>query len=486
VLDRIRGLFPPRVRRIAIVGVVALLGAWLGLLVGGQVQAPVGPVETRMSVRPAWTGDTIVKLAPLGALRLDTHDGPLQVVVDVEQLNVADTRRIFADPASLRGLDSVLIDDIREGAQRLVLRSLVAAALGAALLGALVFRHDLRRAAISSGLSFAVTAAGVATAGLTLNPRSLAEPHYTGLLTSAPSIVGDAQNIVGRFSDYSDELAKLVTNVSRLYDVTSTLPAYAPDPTTMRVLHVADLHLNPVAWDIMRSITEQYNIDVIVDSGDVTDHGSRPEDRYVEGIATLGVPYVYVRGNHDSRGTEAAVRRQPGAVVLDGKPVEVAGLRFLGEGDPRFTPDRSVEVPGEEIVREMGARLADTARTTQPPVDIVAVHDPTAAEPLDGSVPLILAGHTHRRSTRVLEQGTRLFIQGSTGGAGLRALEPREPTPVQCSVLYIDRSTKRLQAWDDISLGGLGLASASVSRQLAEPTPEETPPTPARSPAADR
>jgi hypothetical protein len=53
-------------------------------------------------------------------------------------------------------------------------------------------------------------------------------------------------------------------------------------------------------------------------------------------------------------------------------------------------------------------------------------------------------------------------------------------------VLYIDRSTKKLQAWDDISLGGLGLASASVSRHLAQPPAEQAPPTQAPSPAADR
>jgi predicted MPP superfamily phosphohydrolase len=486
VLRRIRDFFPERVRRIAIVSVVVVLGAWLGLLAGGHVQAPVGPVETRMSVRPAWTGDTVVRLAPLGTLRLDSHDGPLQVVVDVQQLNVADTRRIFANPASLRGLDARLIEDIRDGTRRLAIRSILAAAAGATVLGALVFRSRLRRAAVSGGLAFAVTASGVAAAGLTLNPQSLAEPRYTGLLTSAPTVVGDARNIVGRFTDYSEELAALVTNVSRLYDVTSTLPAYTPDPTTIRLLHVADLHLNPAAWEVIRSVTHQYDIDVIVDSGDIVDHGSGPENRYVEGIATLGVPYVYVRGNHDSQATERAVRRQRGAVVLTGKPVDVGGLRLLGDGDPRFTPDRAVEAPSDDRVREMGSRLAFEARASQQPVDFAVVHDPTAAEPLDGTVPLILAGHTHRRSTKLLEGGTRLFVQGSTGGAGLRALEPSEPTPVQCSVLYIDRSTKKLQAWDDISLGGLGLASASVSRHLAQPPAEQAPPTQAPSPAADR
>ena len=61
-----------------------------------------------------------------------------------------------------------------------------------------------------------------ATAAATWNPRSIAEPKYTGLLVSAPSVVGNAQDIVAGFTNYSQGLAKLVGNVSKLYDVTST------------------------------------------------------------------------------------------------------------------------------------------------------------------------------------------------------------------------------------------------------------------------
>jgi hypothetical protein len=41
---------------------------------------------------------------------------------------------------------------------------------------------------------------------------------------------------------------------------------------------------------------------------------------------------------------------------------------------------------------------------------------------------------------------------------------------VQASVLYFDRETKRLQAWDDITLGGLGEQSVYIQRHV-EPEP---------------
>jgi len=128
----------------------------------------------------------------------------------------------------------------------------------------------------------------------------------------------------------------------------------------------------------------------------------------------------------------------------------------------------------------MGARLAAAARIADPPPDIAMVHDPAAGPALAGVVKLVLAGHTHRRAATMLGDGTRMLVQGSTGGAGLRALEATPPTPIECSMLYFDRSTRRLQAWDEITLGGLGSTSATIERHLAgevrplQSTPTET------------
>jgi hypothetical protein len=68
------------------------------------------------------------------------------------------------------------------------------------------------------------------------------------------------------------------------------------------------------------------------------------------------------------------------------------------------------------------------------------------------------------------------LIEGSTGGAGLRALDHDEPTPLEASVLYFSRTTHELQAYDDITLGGLGLTSVSVVRHIvAKPSPSPSP-----------
>jgi predicted MPP superfamily phosphohydrolase len=456
---------------------VGLLGAVLGLLVAGSVTAPVGPFTADLSLRPSLSGDTVVHVPPLGELQLDTHAGPVRLDVRVAQLRSEAARSIVADPESLRGLGEDVNSDLRDGVQELVLRTLLVTVAGAALLGLLVFRRGRATlAAAGSGLAALVAAAGVTA--LTVDERALAEPRYTGLLASAPTAVGDVRDIVQRFDAYRLQLGRLVTNVSELYSVTSALPVFSPDDDTVRVLHVSDLHLNPASYDVIGSVVEQFGVDVVVDTGDITDFGSAAEGRYVTGIAEIDAPYLWIRGNHDSSLTQAVVEAQPNAVVLDGpEVVEVAGVRFLGQGDPRFTPDKTTrddDAP-TEVLTAVGNALRRASEQADEKPDVVLVHDPISAGPLVGEVPLVLAGHRHQRAVDT-EDGTTLMVQGSTGGAGLRALEGEEPTPITLTVLYLDPTSGELQAYDALTLGGLGLNDARISRTVvAEPEPEPTP-----------
>src|SRR3712207_8902439 len=61
---------------------------------------------------------------------------------------------------------------------------------------------------------------------------------------------------------------------------------------------------------------------------------------------------------------------------------------------------------------------------------------------------------------------TTLFrSQGSTGGAGLRALQGDYPEPLTCTVLYLDAGTGALTGYDDIILGGLGETEVTRSEE---------------------
>jgi Icc-related predicted phosphoesterase len=462
----------PVVRNAALV-LVAAIGAWIGLLLGAQVDQRVGPFHTHLSLVPSWTGDTQLDIPPLGSLTVDSHDGPLQLRIDVVEIDSDAAREIVNNPSSLRGVAASVTNDLRDGVVVLLVRGLVSSVLGAAVVS-LLFWRVRGRALVASGLAAAAFVGTGAVAALTLDRGAIAEPRFEGLLVSAPAVVGTARSVVSDFAQYEAELAKIVTNVTELYQAASSLPTFTPDESMIRVLHVSDLHLNPSAWNVIHSVVQQYSIDVVVDTGDFTDRGLPLEgEQYARQVPTLGVPYVWVRGNHDSAAVQTAVAAQPNAVVLDdGAVAEVAGLRFVGTGDPRFTPDRTEARRDDELLAREAAALVRAVRREEPPPDVALVHDPTMATELDGLVPLVLAGHVHERSVRRLEAGTRVMVQGSTGGAGLRGLEGEEPKDLEMSVLYVDRSSRRLEAWDDITLGGIGLTSAEIVRRIASDSEE--------------
>ncbi|MEV7319767.1 metallophosphoesterase [Streptomyces sp. NPDC093970] len=461
---------PVWIRALGLITVV-LAGAWLGLLVVGNVRAQVGPMDTTMTLRPSLHGGTKINVSPLGALSLDTHSGPVRLDVNVDQLDPVRSQALVDHPERLSGLQEEVAQDVEHGTLDVAERSCVAVVCGATTLGLAVYRRP-RRALAAGGLALALLAGSGVTAYATWNPESVLEPRFSGLLSSAPALVGNARSIVTEFDVYQKELARLVTNVTKLYDATSTLPAYTPDPTTLRVLHVSDIHLNPASWKIIASLVEQYKVNVIVDSGDTMDHGTAAENGFLDPIADLGVPYVWVRGNHDSALTQRYLSRMKNVHVLDdGRAETIAGMRFAGIGDPQFTPDRSSAPGGDAAEEQAGDRLATALReqrAADTPVDVAVAHEPTAARMTDGEVPLVLAGHLHHEQNETLPHGTRLRVEGSTGGSGLRAVEGRYPDPIEASVLYFDRGTHRLQAWDEIRLGGLGQTTAEVSRHLPE------------------
>ncbi|MFI9575145.1 metallophosphoesterase [Microbispora rosea] len=472
--------------RVLAVVLAAVVGGWLGMAFGAKVDTPVGPADIGMSLTPSWSGETVIDVRPLGTLSFNSHDGPLRLDLTIEAVHPEVAEEILKNPRWADRLPTTIEADVISGLRSLVLRAVLFAVAAGFITGLVAFRRLSRAVWTAAGSLVMVVVLGGVSA-LTFNPRSIAEPRYTGLLTGVPSLVGSAQSIVTKFSEYRGQLAKLVTNVSQLYEAGSNLPIFDPDPDTVRVLHVSDLHINPLGWNMIKSLKDQFKIDLIVDTGDISDHGTKAENEFVKEIGSLGVPYVFVRGNHDSLTTQRAVEKQKNAVVLDGAAATVKGLNIYGIGDPRFTPDKSVQAAGDEskslldLGRANAAKLAPrewprSASTSAPDkiaADIVAVHDPTVGRGLSGYVPLVLSGHVHARSTELLPSGTRLMIQGSTGGAGLRGLEHDEPTPLTASVLYFGKSSHRLEAWDDITVGGLGEQWIQCERHI-EPDPGRT------------
>jgi predicted phosphodiesterase len=487
------------------VALVSIGGVIIGTMLFAHAGTNVGPFQAEMSISPSILGGTEVDIPPLGSLHLDSHDGPIHLKVNLVALDQSRTEALIDDPAAISSAGENAVDDVRLGVMRLAVRTLGVAVLSALILSALIFRN-IRRVAAAGVTALLVTGASLGLAAVTLRPDSIAEPRYEGLLVNAPAVVGDARRIADNYGRYAEQLQQIVSNVSRLYTTVSSLPIYEPAGNTTRILHVSDLHLNPSSWGLIRTVVQTFEIDAVVDTGDMVDWGSIAETNYATAIPSVGVPYIYVRGNHDSALIQAAVARQRNAIVLDNKITTVDGLTIAGIGDPEFTPDKSTITSNDEAadpsatpLYQAGASLATTIDQSPKTVDIAMVHDPAMAPPLNGKVPLILAGHLHHREVSILPAPspapaasdasaspapapsagvapaepiqTRLMVEGSTGGAGLRGLENDKATPLTLSVLYFDENHE-LKAYDDIQLGGTGQSNVEMQRNVIGAKPE--------------
>jgi predicted MPP superfamily phosphohydrolase len=522
-LDRVRAVFgSPRavaIRRrvspgLGVFGLV-LTGAAIGTALAPSVTADVGPLTFDVRVAPSLHPGVELMLPPAGQVRFDTHLAPVVVRAGISEVDLEGARALIGSPTRLRALQAEAPDVLRTATLQAGALSCGFAFAGAMGLSLLVYRARWRRTAQTAATTAVLLGLMAATAGLTFNSDRLAQPRFEGLLSQAPYVAAQTSGLAQRLESYRNGLADIVQSITTLYGAANNLPVIpggaggsADDVVT--VLHVSDLHLNPIGFDLTDRLVHQFGVDVVVDTGDITSWGTEVESALLARIRDVRVPYVFVRGNHDSKRTQAAVAANPNAVVLDGRVLDVGGLVFAGLGDPRFTPDgtddrasppRSANtsgtpaltgpapstaagalVSGEDPELVEGRRLAALVRAWNAahpdrPVSVAAFHEPAGAEPLDGVVPLVLSGHLHSRSVKSLPEGTRLMVQGSTGGAGFDSLtrRPDDPLPLTATVLYFARTGERagqLLAYDEVTVGGFGLASVSLQRTVVRPDPK--------------
>lgn len=446
---------------------------------------PVGPGEVTVHVRPQFPGTTIVRLPPFGTIEARTHRIPVVVELFPRTIDVARAEALIERRPTAR---SFLADLIRDRDRALEMFGMRLAALGLAG-GALAFGLLRGRRvwdAIPALLVGGILPLALYGAALTqYDPAAFREPTLTGALARSPALLGPAQQLGERLGSFRKELGEMTSSAFGLFQfLAEQSQQLAIPPDAVRILHISDLHLNPLGYDLASRVAQEFDVAAVIDTGDITAEGTEIEASFVERIREFSVPYIFVRGNHDSPVTQGAVAAQPGAVVLDGGVTDVRGLSLYGVGDPLFTPDKSVERATTAEQRDAKVAFATKVgrQVEELPAapDVVIVHDRLIARRLVGRVPLVLSGHGHRwfsqRAGRTLSLGA-----ASTGGAGLRSFGRASDDPVAMQVLYFDARSRRLLAYDRIEVRGPE-QEFSLARTITgkagedESTPVQSPP----------
>ena len=448
-MTAIRDLIRRYRRRLFLAVVLAALGAAVGaaaFALQPAVSGQVGPgsVAIDPSLRP---GDTVVDLPPLGQIRADTHSGPMGFDARVERIDIDEAGLLARgqDPAGV--LRAQVESDLRPLLRDLARQSLVVALIAGIGIAMVLPRRRLRYAAatVAGSLGFLVVAGGATAA--TFEPGSFDQPEFEGALAAAPDILNTVQRHVEDVEVVESRLAALSERVVSLYRSVEGGTVSSPADTV--VLHVSDLHSNPIGIALVEQTADRFEVDAIVDTGDLTSFGASIEDAVVERITRIDTPYYVVPGNHDS----TAIRRSlasAGIEVLDPGMVQVGDIRILGVGDPTFTADNDVS---DDAVEEDLAEAAEETRRLirQRRPDIVAVHNPAQLDAAVGSFDIGIAGHKHEPSLDYVD-GSAVIVAGSAGATGVGALLSEEDLPYQMQLLRFEDD--RLVAVDRVAFEG--------------------------------
>lgn len=420
-----------RVARRAVLWVVLVVVAMMGGLAATRlfpVTAQSQYFSAQVSLSPFPEDTSTVHLPTvLGDIDLD-FDGLLpapgidaQVQVRAE---VTDLLRRGTVSVNTFAPDSAELRDVIDGTLTEIGWKFAGGAFGTAAVGSALWvlgrrHHGWGRAAVAS-----LTATGVAlalpggAAYLTYRTDQLTEFRATSLLGAVQA----QSTLLSDISGQAEEAAPYVQNILALSE--ALRQEYSPpeltDTPAARFLLISDVH-GMDYYPLVREIIATEDITAVIDTGDLVNFGNVREGEIAglyDGIASLGVPYVFVLGNHDRafRGDENMLRRMaevPNVVLLeptDGTYVEarISGVTLSGFNDYRHFND-----PSEDFAADQLLILEEFEQATEgrEPTDIVLTHQPYSANRAP-STGVTINGHLHRQTLSDNHIGVGTFTGG--------------------------------------------------------------------------
>ena len=458
---------------IALVGCLAL-GAAAGALsfaLQPDTRGALGPGAVTIDVGLR-ASETNVDIPPLGRLVADSHTGPVGFDVRVDRIDLEQAGALAGDLA--RGSDPAtqirtnIDDDMAPLLRDLILRSFAVAVAAGVVAGLLLPRRRVRYvAATTAGSVGFVVVAGV-VAFTSFSPRAFDQPRFEGSLAAAPDIVNTVQRHIDDVSVVETRLEALSARLVDLYRSVEGTGVGATSSSDTTLLHVSDLHSNPVGIELVEETAERFGVDAIIDTGDLTSFGASLEELVVQRVARIDVPYYVVPGNHDHPRIRRALI-EAGVEVLDPGIARVGEVRILGVGDPTFTADNRLPRRLYDAQVERAAEDLQRRIVRQRP-DVVAVHSARMMTGTMGGFDVGLAGHTHRFDLRY-EDGTVVLETGSAGATGVGAFTDSRDLPYQMQLLQFEEG--RLVAVDRLSFEGTQ-GAFRLERVLIDPSKVES------------
>ncbi|MRJ75782.1 metallophosphoesterase [Aeromicrobium sp. SMF47] len=303
-------------------------------------------------------------------------------------------------------------------------------------------RHPRRRQVVGAAGTVVVVVAAVALVAAPDRPREGRTASWVPIGTVFPVLPNDpvldrVEIIEGASSAGSKALVQgaidtyqtSVAFYGRMAETAEAAVVRTPGEGETTALVVTDRHDNIGMDPVARVIAERAQARLLIDLGDDTSNGAAWETFSINSLARefRDFDIVSVTGNHDTGDAIGNQMKDKGFTLLDGKPVTVGGVRFIGSSDPRSSGlTAGYFGDAEDNAAALAAQDEELTRAAceAGDVSVIAVHSPSSAKKAaaSGCADLVLSGHLHRQvgpTTAVGENGrsTTTLTTGSTGGA---------------------------------------------------------------------
>ena len=449
---------------------VGAVASFAGLSLVPAASSRLGPATVRVRAHPG-IGDTQLRIPPLGSVTARTQLSPVTLEMALQEVHVEQLGPLATSAEGREQLQRDVEADLRP----LIIRSALQLGIGmiaiGIIAGALFFRRELKPSIAAGTGALIVTVGVLVSVGSTYDIDAFREPRFTGSLQRARGVIDALQRNVGlldqartRYEIASRRAADLLTLLAK--------PNEDPFTETTAVLHVSDIHGNPIGLDIADELATEFEVDAIVDTGDLAsstiDTGELSRlAAFIEGplitkIERLPAPYIFVAGNHDSFGLRRAMQEADNVEYLDGDSTFVGSIELFGWADPTYSPEDVDASEKAEARLEEASEVAAAVGENAP--DALLVHDPRLASESFEEVPLILGGHMHARSFEQ-EGETTILTVGSTGATGLKSFTVEADRPYEAEVIYFEGDDP--VAVDYITVGTLG-SEFQIERKVIE------------------
>ncbi|MEW5921062.1 MAG: metallophosphoesterase [Bacillota bacterium] len=388
-------------------------------------QAGAFDLETSIKLNLRENGKTVVHLPPLGRVTAFTHYPPLDLHFVLKNINLDALESLDALSPSAN-LPDLLVNDTKIHMVKYFIFLLLLSfclGTGSALLWGRQRVNKIE--ALHLGLvNVLVLTLLLSFSVYTYDTDAFSRAGYEGMLEAAPLVMGVMEEGHKLIGDLGLQFGAVVSSASMLQREIETTDSFSEKKDTFCLLHVSDIHNNPAAFNLMRRVLETYNVDLIIDTGDLVDFGTSLELKVMEdSIRSFPVPYIFVPGNHDSPAVVDQLKTIENVTVLEAGVVEREGLRIAAIADPSSYYPTSAVSDAETL--EETARKLQKLVDREGRIDIIAAHNPEFFRFLRRDGNLLLGGHMH--SPQVFKGADYIEINaGSSGASGIRGLQKME------------------------------------------------------------